>query len=74
LLEVEKPNPFIGRCPGFSKLDRVKPELVDAKIRKSNFQIVEKTFSKEDASCEASRCLQCDLRLNITKPKLWNEY
>ena len=23
---------------------------------------------------EASRCLQCDLRLTITKPRLWNEY
>lgn len=74
LLDVEKPNPFIGRCPGFSKLDRVKPELVDAEIRKNNFDVVEKTFTKEEASCEAGRCLQCDLRLNITQPKLWNEY
>jgi len=74
LLEVEKPNPFIGRCPGFSRLDRVKLELVDAKTRKSNFDVVEKTLTKEAARCEASRCLQCDLRLNIIKPKLWNEY
>lgn len=74
LIDVEKPNPFIGRCPGFSKLERVKPELVDEETRKNNFGIVEKTFSKEAASCEASRCLQCDLRLNIKQPKLWNEY
>ena len=30
--------------------------------------------SKEVAMCEASRCLQCDLRLNLKAPKLWNEY
>lgn len=29
---------------------------------------------RETAKCEASRCLQCDLRLDITKTKLWNEY
>lgn len=29
---------------------------------------------EETAKCEALRCLQCDLRLDITKTKLWNEY
>lgn len=74
LIDTEKPNPFIGRCEGFSKLERINPELVDAETRKNNFDVVEKTLSKEAASCEASRCLQCDLRLNIKQPKLWNEY
>lgn len=74
LLDKETPNPYIGRCSNFSKLERTSIELADADKRKCNFDIVEKTLSKEVAMCEASRCLQCDLRLNLKAPKLWNEY
>lgn len=74
LVPKETPNPYIGRCPGFSKLERTMPKLKDAETRKCNFDVVEKPFTKEAAKCEASRCLQCDLRLNLTQPKLWNEY
>lgn len=74
LIEEEKTDSYIGRCAGFSKLERTKTELVDADKRKCSFELVEKTLSKETASCEASRCLQCDLRLNLKHPKLWNEY
>ncbi len=74
LVEFKTPNPLIGRCAGFGDLDRLHPQLLDAALRKNNFEEVEKTFGLEEAQCEASRCLQCDLRLNLTKPKLWNEY
>lgn len=74
LIDKETPNPYIGKCCGFSKLERVKLERVDADTRKCNFGVVEKTLSKELAACEASRCLQCDLRTNLKSPKLWNEY
>jgi len=74
LLDEETPNPYIGRCSDFSKLERASIELVDADKRKGNFDVVEKVLSKEAAMCEASRCLQCDLRLNLKTPRLWNEY
>lgn len=74
LTDKETPNPYIGKCLGFSKLERATLELVDADTRKCNFDIVEKTLSKEAAVGEASRCLQCDLRTNLKSPKLWNEY
>jgi NADPH-dependent glutamate synthase beta subunit-like oxidoreductase/ferredoxin len=74
LLDKETPDSYIGRCSGFSKLERTSIELVEADKRKCNFDIVEKTLSKEKAMCEASRCLQCDLRLNLKAPKMWNEY
>ncbi|AGF57613.1 NADPH-dependent glutamate synthase beta subunit-like oxidoreductase/ferredoxin [Clostridium saccharoperbutylacetonicum] len=74
LLEKETPDPYIGSCSGFSKIERTSIELVEADKRKCNFDIVEKTLSKEKAMCEASRCLQCDLRLNLKAPKMWNEY
>ncbi|NTW72861.1 MAG: FAD-dependent oxidoreductase [Eubacteriaceae bacterium] len=74
LVEIESPNPYLGRRPGFADLDRIKPELIDAEVRKCSFELVEKSFESEAAKSEAERCLQCDLRLNITRPKLWNEY
>ena len=38
-----------------------------AEWRKRNFSEVEVSFSIEEASCEAKRCLRCDLE--FTKPK-----
>ncbi len=74
LFERETPNPYIGKCLEFSKLKRTMPKLKDAKLRKCSFDVVEEPFTEQAAKCEASRCLQCDLRLNLTQPKLWNEY
>ncbi len=74
LVDVEIPDPYIGRVEGFSKLPKELPEMVDAKERINNFDKIEQTLTCDQAMCEASRCLQCDLRLNLEKPKLWNEY
>lgn len=74
LIEVEKGNPFIGRMYGFAELERLHPETLEAEIRIKSFDTVEKSFTCEEATCEAGRCLQCDLRLNLNKPKLWTEY
>lgn len=74
LIETEIPSPYIGRCPEFADLERNSPDVADAEIRKRNFEVYEKPFDVETAKCEASRCLQCDLRLQLKKPKLWNEY
>ena len=74
LLDVEMPSPFIGRVDGFTKQERVKVKLKDAALRIANFDMVEKVLEAETASCEAARCLQCDLRQQLTRPKLWNEF
>lgn len=74
LLEMEVPNPYIGRGVDFADLERKHPEMTDVNTRKCSFDVVEQPFTEETATCEASRCLQCDLRLNLSKPKLWNEY
>lgn len=74
LVEKEDPDPYIGRCPGFADITRQKPEMADIKDRSHSFIPVEHVFTKEEASCEAGRCLQCDLRLMLHQPKLWNEY
>ena len=74
LLDEEKPKAYIGHIDGFSKLQRIHADMQDPKERIRDFSTVEEPFTCEQAACEAGRCLQCDLRLNITKPKLWNEY
>jgi hypothetical protein len=74
LIEAETPSPYFGQCRGFADLERKQPELLDADIRKKSFVLVEQPFSEEVAKCEASRCLQCDQRMRLTRPKLWNEY
>ncbi|WP_028829304.1 FAD-dependent oxidoreductase [Proteocatella sphenisci] len=72
LLDKEEPDHFIGRTESFGDLSRYIPQISDADKRRSTFDMVEQTLTEEAAICEASRCLQCDLRLKITKPKLWN--
>lgn len=74
LLDSEIPKPYIGPLEGFADIARNDPPLTAATARSSGFEPVEQPFSCEQARCEAERCLQCDLRLNLSKPKLWNEY
>jgi formate dehydrogenase (NADP+) beta subunit len=74
LLDEQVPDPYIGKCNGFTDLKRVRLELLDTEIRRTCFDIVEMPLKEEAAKYEAGRCLQCDLRLGLTRPKLWNEY
>lgn len=74
LLEKDVPDKFIGRTECFGDLPKNTPKMLNIDERKSSFNLVEQSFEENLAKCEASRCLQCDLRLKITKPKLWNEY
>ena len=74
LLEDEITDPYIGQCPGFGDLERNSPSAIGLDKRKCSFETVEDVFEKELAMKEADRCLQCDLRLDLNKPKFWNEY
>ena len=48
--------------------------MLDSKTRCAGFDAIEKPMTCDQAKCEAGRCLQCDLRLTLSKVKLWNEY
>ncbi|MGL5435299.1 MAG: FAD-dependent oxidoreductase [Lachnospiraceae bacterium] len=74
LTDVRPHNPYLGTFPGFADLERNHPDIKTVKERICSFEACEQPFSEANAKNEASRCLQCDLRLDITKPKLWNEY
>ena len=68
-------NPEIGEQEGFGKLTRTEMELLTPEQRIANpAQSVFTTYTCEQAGCEANRCLQCDLRKDIQKNRLWTEY
>ena len=74
LVERTTPNPCIGQVEGFADLARVNPDMISLEERCAGFIPIEKPLTCDQAKCEAGRCLQCDLRLNISNVKLWNEY
>ncbi|UCH00489.1 MAG: FAD-dependent oxidoreductase [Deltaproteobacteria bacterium] len=60
-------SPTVGRVEGFADLPRQGvPELPPAQ-RLRGFKEVALGFDRDTAGKEASRCLQCDLRLGIKK-------
>ena len=58
-------EPLIGRKNGFAFENREEVELNPTENRKNSFMPIELCYTNESAISEASRCLQCDLRLNI---------
>ncbi len=74
LTEPEEPCQRIGRVPDGFYGEAVLPHIGTVEERSDNFEPFECPFTEEEATCEASRCLQCDLRLTLSTPRLWNEY
>lgn len=64
----------IGRVEEFGYLERAKEDIVPAKERKDNFNNVNKGLCKADVCKEAGRCLQCNLRFDISGARLWSDY
>ncbi len=65
--KLGKPGEAFFACP-------LEPETADAATRAKSFDAYEAVYREENAMQEASRCLQCDLRLSITRPRLWVEH
>lgn len=74
LVDREPTNPNIGKKEGFSEEKREEPEILGAEERKSCFCQFDKGLTAEQAMKEGSRCLQCDLRVGISKVKFWADY
>lgn len=67
-------DPKIGKIEGFGYLGRTKTQVTPASERQDNFSEVDHGICDADICGEASRCLQCDLRLQIHPSRLWTEY
>ena len=74
LLDFEPPEQRIDKAgEGFYTAARL-PQIAPSGERSHGFEPYECPFTEDEACAEAARCLQCDLRLTITRPRLWNEY
>lgn len=67
-------NPSIGIEEGFTQKKRNQCTCVPVEDRINNFDLMTVGLEEETAKCEASRCLQCDLRPELSKMKFWTEY
>lgn len=74
LAPVEEKEPYIGQVEGFGYLERAVPQVDGAETRSDNFRLFDHGICNAEICGEASRCLQCDLRLEIAAPRLWNDF
>jgi NADPH-dependent glutamate synthase beta subunit-like oxidoreductase len=56
----------LGRDESFLVRQAYRPDQQDVRTRIGNFSVIEETLAAESAKQEASRCLRCNLRANIT--------
>lgn len=74
-LSSEQPlDAKIGMEEGFAKKEISKAKCISVDKRITNFELMTVGLDEKTAQCEASRCLQCDLRPKLTKAKFWTEY
>ena len=73
LAPVEIPNPWIGKIDHFAEKFR-KQEVFRSVDERLNFQPISFGIPDGDVCGEAERCLQCDLRFQITGHRLWSDY
>lgn len=67
-------NPIIGMEDGFADKKAAKKKILPAEERQNNFDLFDFGICDSDICGEASRCLQCDLRLDIQPARLWTEF
>jgi len=74
LIPFTEGNPKIGKIEGFAEIKRELATLRPSEERSSDFKPVSGGLECAQASRESERCLQCDLRKQISKVKLWTGY
>lgn len=74
LAPVEKKEARIGKVEGFGELPRAEEEILSSDERKDNFNQVSAGICDGKICGEAARCLQCDLRFEITGHRIWSDY
>lgn len=74
LAPVKETEAYIGECPGFGYLERKHTQVDAPEKRADNFELYDHGICDADICAEAGRCLQCDLRLTISGPRLWGDF
>ena len=77
LAPAQQKDPHIGVIEQFGDKERVQPRVVPVPERVADYRTcgpMDQGFDREMAECEASRCLQCDLRCELAPQKFWSDY
>jgi len=74
LSPVQNASMWIGREENFADKERCHTKAAEPEVRCHNFDLMDFGFDQKASECEASRCLQCDLRAGIAPQKFWNDY
>ncbi len=74
LAPAQHPAAYLGAEDGFGGRRRAQPDLLDAGERVQSFAVMDRGYDETATLCEAGRCLQCDLRLQIAPQRFWSDY
>jgi hypothetical protein len=74
LAPMTKPEACLGPSKEFAGMSRHDAPCMAAEERLKSFCKVAGEMDEVTATDEASRCLQCDLRLQITPVRFWGDY
>ena len=74
LTPVEQPAVWLGPGEGFAGRPRIANTPVSAVSKLCSFDETEQVYDEPSALQEAERCLQCDLRLKMSRIKFWADY
>jgi len=64
----------LGLEEGFAFMNRCEESCIPPEERVNSFCKVVRDIDEKTAAYEATRCLQCDLRMKITSVKFWGNY
>ncbi len=70
LAPIEQSKGWLGRADNFTNLKRHEIPCLALEKRLNNFNEIEQGYDEQAAIEEAHRCLQCDLRLKISRVQL----
>ena len=73
LVEREKSG-AIGNAENLISVQRGEMAYIAPQKRMTSFELETEGFTQEQAVNESGRCLQCDLRLDLKRVKMWTEY
>jgi len=71
---AEKRKQYLGKRDGFGTLERNDSSILPPDERIRCFAAMDLGFTGGQAACEAERCLQCDLRLDIAPQRFWTGF
>ncbi len=74
LAPVKKADGYIGRIEGFGYQERKHTQVDAPQLRLDSLNLYDHGICDSDICAEAGRCLQCDLRTQISRSVTWGDF